>query len=132
MRYRLSIALAVTATALIAALAPAAGASTNTKVSIEPNAQVMTLGFVIVGVHYQCFGGNGVVSVQVTQFPPDNWITTSGTGAQTVTCDGQTHEASIPVQGSFGYDAGKATATATLTAPSGSATDTREININVT
>ena len=130
MRYRLTLAIAVLGTALVAALP--AGAATNTKVSIESNAQIWGPNneAVEVGVHYQCAGGLGTIFVQVTQSPPENAFPSLGTGTFPVTCDGQTHEAALSAtSGPFAFDAGKAQATATLTAPSGTATDTRTINI---
>lgn len=133
MRYRLTLALGVLATALVAALAPGAGAATNTSISISSNAQLITPTLVQVGFHYRCDGGIGVVSMTVSQSFPES-TGASGSDAFIFACDGRTHEAAISVFGCCYFDAGKATATGTLTDPSGNtATDgPRTIKIVVT
>ena len=66
----------------------------------------------------RCYGGNGVVTVQVDQYPPETpYPMTFGSSGQPVVCDGQTHSVGVSVVGE-GYDAGKAIATATLVVPS--------------
>lgn len=122
------IALAVIATAFVAALTPgAAVADSTTKISIEPNAQ-LGAGWVVVGFHYSCSGANGTVRVTVTQSPPENTVAFTGTNAGAVVCDGQTHTGALAIPGPF-WDAGKAEAIAALNTTSDSARDDKTITI---
>lgn len=124
--------VAALAAALLAAVgsAGATGAG-STQVSIMLRAQYVTEVVVSVALHVTCEGGSGTVAVTVQQEPPETQSTTVGTGQQVVACDGQQHDAAVTVTGgSFsGFDIGKAFATATLVAPSGTDTDAREIMI---
>ena len=67
----------------------------------------------------------------VEQEPPETQSPTVGTGESVVVCDGNQHDVAVNVTGgSFsGFDIGKAFATATLVAPSGTDTDARPITI---
>jgi hypothetical protein len=84
-----------------------------------------------VGLYVRCSGGSGTVIVDVTQSPPETPFPVShGSGPQLVVCNGSTHSVGVTITG-FGFDAGKAWAKATLTAPSGSKTAQRSIQIIV-
>jgi hypothetical protein len=121
------------AAAFALALVPAGVAQAQTAdVAIEPNAQYDIEGAILhVEVKATCTGGTGLVTVQVTQSPPETpYPVAFGSGPNSVVCDGQTHETGVTIFGE-GFDAGKALATATLTAPSGTDTDERIIDIRV-
>jgi hypothetical protein len=113
--------------------AGSAKADATTNVTIMVQAQYVTEVVVSVALHVTCEGAPdpGVVQVTVQQDPPETQSTTIGTGQQVVVCDGFQHDVAVNVTGgSFsGFDIGKAFATATLVAPSGSDTDAREIII---
>jgi hypothetical protein len=128
---RLIITLAALATAVLT-LAPGAAAQ-GSSIQIDPLSQVTTVfffnGHVTVGYRYECSGGTGTVFGTVTQSPPESAFTTSAFGFQNVACDGKRHDGSVTMCCGFGFDAGRATATLTLSAPSGSATDTRVVKL---
>ena len=133
MRYTRWLA-AATAALLLAALGSApASAGGTTDVSIMLQAQYVTEVVVSVARHVTCEGDPlpGDVFVTVEQDPPETQSTTVGTGEQVVVCDGNQHDVAVTVTGgSFsGFDIGKAFATATLVAPSGTDTDERPITI---
>ena len=117
----------------LATAAGPAGAGGTTDVSIMLQAQYVTEVVVSVALHVTCEGDPipGVVAVTVQQEPPETQSTTVGTGSQVVVCDGNQHDVAVTVTGgSFsGFDIGKAFATATLVAPSGTDTDARPITI---
>ena len=119
--------------ALIAAGVGPAKAGGTTDVSIMLQAQYVTEVVVSVALHVTCEGDPipGIVDVTVEQEPPETQSTTVGTGSQVVVCDGNQHDVAVTVTGgSFsGFDIGKAFATATLVAPSGTDTDARPITI---
>jgi hypothetical protein len=96
-------------------------------------AQYVTEVVLSVALHVTCGGAPafGVVDVTVEQEPPETQSTTIGSGEQVVVCDGAQHDVAVSVTGgSFsGFDIGKAFATATLVAPSGTDTDARPITI---
>jgi len=117
--------------ALAAAGAAPARADSTTSVSILLQAQYVTEVVVDVSLHVTCEGGTGVVDVTVEQEPPETQSPTVGTGESVVVCDGNQHDVAVTVTGgSFsGFDVGKAFATATLVAPSGTDTDARPITI---
>jgi hypothetical protein len=117
--------------ALAAAGAAPARADSTTSVSILLQAQYVTEVVVDVSLHVTCEGGTGVVDVTVEQEPPETQSPTVGTGESVVVCDGNLHDVAVTVTGgSFsGFDIGKAFATATLVAPSGTDTDARPITI---
>ena len=118
----------------LAAVAPgSARAGGSTDVSILLQAQYVTEVVVSVALHVTCEGDPvpGDVVVTVEQDPPETQSTTIGTGEQVVVCDGNQHDVAVTVTGgSFsGFDIGKAFATATLVAPSGTDSDARSITI---
>ena len=118
----------------LAAVAPgSARAAGSTDVSILLQAQYVTEVVVSVALHVTCEGDPvpGDVVVTVEQEPPETQSTTIGTGEQVVVCDGNQHDVAVTVTGgSFsGFDIGKAFATATLVAPSGTDSDARSITI---
>src|SRR5690242_4000870 len=92
------------------------GSGSPNQVVIQPQAQYILAGATIdVGLDVKCKGGSGEVVVNVTQSPPQTpYPVASGSGPQTVVCDGQFHSVAVTVAG-FGFDAGKAWATADLT-----------------
>ena len=110
-----------------------ARADTPTDVTIMLQAQYVTEVVVSVALHVTCGGAPafGVVDVTVEQEPPETQSTTIGSGEQVVVCDGFPHDVAVTVTGgSFsGFDIGKAFATATLVAPSGTDADARQIII---
>jgi hypothetical protein len=125
--------VAVVTVALAATGAGSARADTPTDVTIMLQAQYVTEVVVSVALHVTCGGAPafGVVDVTVEQEPPETQSTTIGTGKQVVVCDGAQHDVAVTVTGgSFsGFDIGKAFATATLVAPSGTDMDARPITI---
>jgi hypothetical protein len=130
--YRLAAAVVIML--LAGAPASAKGAGTGpTDVSIMLQAQYVTEVVVSVALHVTCEGDPipGTVFVTVEQEPPETQSTTVGSGSQVVVCDGNQHDVAVTVTGgSFsGFDIGKAFATATLVAPSGTDTDARPIMI---
>jgi hypothetical protein len=111
-------------------VAPAQAATAS--VIIEPNAQYDLQGSILhVEMKATCSGGSGAVAVQVTQSPPETpYPVAFGSGPNVVVCDGRQHEVGVTILGE-GFDAGRAWAKATLTAPGGGATDARYIDIRV-
>jgi hypothetical protein len=84
-----------------------------------------------VGLYVRCTGGSGSVVVNVKQSPPETpYPVGLGSGPQLVVCDNHTHSVGVTIDG-FGFDAGKAWATATVTAPSGTVKAERWIQIVV-
>jgi hypothetical protein len=89
-----------------------------------------------VGLQVRCKDstGFGTVAVQVDQAPPQTpYPVGFGSGPQSVVCDGVTRAVGVTIVG-FGFDAGRAKATATLTTPtnsSGNKTAMKYINIVV-
>lgn len=136
-RLALGAAAAFALTLAPAGVAQAAPAYAD--VSIEPNAQYDIQGTILhVELKATCTGGTGGVVVQVTQSPPETPFPVAfGSGPNAVVCDGQAHEVGVTIHG-IGFDAGRATATATLTVvdpvngqTAATDTDTREIDIRV-
>src|SRR5919202_1421258 len=129
---RFAAAVAALVLVVSAGSARAAGAG-PTDVSILLQAQYVTEVLVSVALHVTCEGDPifGVVAVTVQQEPPETQSTTIGTGQQVVVCDGRQHDVAVTVTGGClsGFDIGKAFATATLVAPSGTDTDARSITI---
>ncbi len=75
-----------------------------------------------VGLQVRCSDstGFGTVNVQVDQAPPQTpYPVGFGSGPQSVVCDGVTRAVGVTIVG-FGFDAGRAKATATLTTPTNS------------
>ena len=133
MKYLRWLAAATAGLALAAVGAGSASADGITNVSIMLQAQYVTEVVVSVALHVTCEGdpAPGTVAVTVEQEPPETQSTTVGTGEQVVVCDGNQHDVAVTVTGgSFsGFDIGKAFATATLIAPSGTDSDARPITI---
>jgi hypothetical protein len=135
-RIRMFIVLAMVAAAvtLLPALAGATGTTpAPNQVTIQSNADYDFVGGMIdVGLYVRCTGGSGDVIVSLNQYPPETpYPVGVGSGPQIVVCDGKTHSVGVSVPG-FGFDAGKAWATADLTTASGgSAHAARWINIIV-
>jgi hypothetical protein len=127
---------AAAAAALVApvALIPSiAGATGGSSVSINQYADFNFNGTQLdVGLQVSCTGGTGVVKVSVDQAYPESPdpLGAHGTGVMDVVCDGKTHNVGVTVIGVI-YDAGKAKATAMLTAPSGNVTVSRQIVVRV-
>lgn len=106
---------------LFQGVAKADGGGSQNQVIIQPQAQYILAGSVIdVGLYVKCQGGSGEVIVNVNQSPPQTpYPVATGSGPQTVVCDGQFHSVAVTVTG-VGFDAGEAWATAQL--ENGSAT----------
>jgi hypothetical protein len=114
------------------ALANGGGGSAN-QVSIAQYADFNFAGSQVdVGLVVTCKGGTGVVNVSVDQNYPDSPdpLGAHGSGVQDIVCDGKPHSVGATVVGVI-YDAGKAKATATVTAPSGTAKAQRWITVIV-
>jgi hypothetical protein len=129
-------ALVVLGMALALAAGSGSGAATASSVSIAPKAYVFQLGGTLgMELTIQCDGGTGSAQVTVTQTAAQssNGQGASGTSnpLESANCDGRPHKLSVTVIRNMGgfFDIGKAEASATLIAPSGTATDTREIDI---
>jgi hypothetical protein len=94
-------------------------------VTIQQYADYDAAGAILdVGLYVRCRGNgtvahNGLVSVQVEQFPPQTPFPLGfGSGPQSVVCDGTAHAVGVTIVGE-GFDAGQARATATLTPGAG-------------
>jgi hypothetical protein len=119
--------------ALMPSIAGATGGTGGSSVSINQYADFNFNGTQLdVGLNVSCTGGTGVVTATVDQDYPESPIMLGahGTGVTDVVCDGKVHYVGLTIVGVV-YDAGKAKATATVTAPSGSATAARMISIRV-
>ena len=126
-------AAAAAAVAAGVALVPSVAGAAGSSVSINQYADFNFAGTQLdVGLQVSCTGGTGLVTVSVDQPYPESPdpLGAHGTGEMDVVCDGKTHNVGVTVVGVI-YDAGKAKATATLTAPSGAVTTTRQIVIRV-
>jgi hypothetical protein len=125
--------VAIATLVLATAGSGSAKADGTTDVTIMLQAQYVTEVVVSVALHVTCEGSPtpGILDVTVEQEPPETQSTTIGSGEAVVVCDGLQHDVAVTVTGgSFsGFDIGKAFATATLVAPSGTATDARQIII---
>lgn len=119
-RIRLLIFLSVVAVALplglLQGVAKATGSPPANQVTIQEHADYDFVGGTIdVGLRVRCTGGSGSVIVNLTQSPPETpYPVGTGSGPQIVVCDGYTHTVGVTVTG-FGFDAGRAWATADLT-----------------
>jgi hypothetical protein len=137
-RIRLLVLLGMVAIAmpvgLLSGMAKATGTdgTTNTNsVTINSRADFEFIGTQLdVGLNVRCYGGSGTVDVRAEQFPPETPVGADGTGAAAVVCDGKTRSVGVTVEGAI-YDEGKAKATATLVAPSGTTTTVKWINVVV-
>jgi hypothetical protein len=140
-RIRLLVLFGAVAIALPLGLLPVGATETANSVAIQRHAQYDNFGFIIhVGLDVRCKKGTvpsdpGQVQVSVTQEPPETpYPMTAGSGLNNVVCDGQTRSVGVTITGAPGFDAGRATATATLFPPPGGGsgvTVTRTINIIV-
>jgi hypothetical protein len=129
----LTAAVSAAALATAGAGTARAGVGGPTDVSIMLRAQYVTEVLVSVALHVTCEGDPtpGIVAVTVEQGPPETQSPTVGSGETVVVCDGNQHDVAVTITGgSFsGFDIGKAFATATLVAPSGTDSDARQIII---
>ena len=129
-------ALAMLTVLLMLLPAGAASAATTTssaQITIEEKADYDFVGGTIdVGLRIKCTGGSGSVIVDLEQYPPETpYPVATGSGPQIVVCDGQPRTVGVTVAG-FGFDAGKAYATATLTTDDlQTVTEARRITIRV-
>ena len=135
---RLILGAAAVAAAAAVAFPSAAGATGSTgggnSVSINQYADFNFAGTQLdLGLNVSCTGGNGIVNVTVDQaYPETPFITGAhGSGVQNVVCDGKTRYVTVTILGAP-YDGGKATAKATVMAPSGSASTQRQISVRAT
>jgi hypothetical protein len=135
-RLRLLVLLGAIAVALPLGLTTAkaagtSGTTTTNSVTIDSRADFEFIGTQLdVGLRVRCYGGSGFVDVWVKQFPPETPVGAEGTGAMPVVCDGKTRPVGVTIEGAL-YDEGRAKATATLVAPSGTTTAVKWINIVV-
>jgi hypothetical protein len=135
-RLRMLVVLGAVAVALPLGLATAkatgsGGTTTTNSVTINSKADFEFIGTQLdVGLNVRCYGGFGTVDVTVDQYPPETPVGATGTGAASVVCDGKTRPVGVTIEGAV-YDEGRAKATATLMAPSGTTTAVRWINIVV-
>ena len=133
MKYARWLSATAASLLLVTVGAGSASAGGTTDVSIMLQAQYVTEVVVSVALHVTCEGEPlfGVVDVTVQQESPETQSATVGTGGQVVVCDGNQHDVAVNVTGgSFsGFDIGKAFASATLVAPSGTDSDARPITI---
>jgi hypothetical protein len=133
-RLRFIILLSTVAVALaVPVVAKATGGSgPASQVTIQEKVDYDFAGAALdVGLYVRCSGGSGSVIVDVMQYPPETpYPVGAGSGPQIIACDSKTHSVGVTITG-FGFDAGRAKATATLTAPSGNVTTTRWVNIVV-
>ncbi|MFL6130156.1 MAG: hypothetical protein ACJ73E_13970 [Mycobacteriales bacterium] len=124
---------AATSVVLVPSAAEAGGGTGGSSVSINQYADFNFNGTQLdLGLQVSCTGATGVVNVSVDQPYPDSPdpLGAHGTGVMDVVCDGRTHSVGVTVVGVV-YDAGKATVTATLTAPSGTKTVSRQVVVKV-
>lgn len=127
-------AVAAAATVAFPSMAGASGNSGGNSVSINQYADFNFAGTQLdLGLNVSCTGGTGTVNVTVNEAYPDAPSPTGayGTGVQDVVCDGKTHYVTVTIIGTL-FDGGKATAKATVMAPSGSASTQRQISIRAT
>lgn len=134
-RLRLLVVLGAIAVALPLGLttAKATGSTgTTSSVTINSRADFELFGTQLdVGLNVRCYGGSGFVDVWVDQYPPETPAPVGmGSGATMVVCDGKTRPVGVTVEGAV-YDEGRAKATATLVAPSGTTKTVKWINVVV-
>ena len=132
-RIRLLVLAGVIAAALpfgMTAAGATGGGGTTDSVTINETADFEFAGTQVdIGLNVRCYGGSGAVDIWLEQFPPETYAPVAdGTGAQPVVCDGRMHTVGLTVEG-FLFDEGRAKATATLVAPSGTTTAVRWVNI---
>ena len=129
-RLRLLVVVGVMAAALPFGLsAVGASGTTSTEVSIQSPADYDVTGTNIdVRVNVRCSGGTGTLTVLLEQDYPETPAVGAGGGPNIVACDGRTHAAGVTVVGAL-FDPGRAKATATVVAPSGTKTVSSWITI---
>jgi hypothetical protein len=129
------LAVAVLVTGVGFVFSPVTAAADHSNITIDNQAQLFLFvpgsNGVGVQVHYVCSGGSGRLTVSATQTPQQSGtgVGAHGSLSSAVLCDGHPHFVSETILGTATWNLGSATATATLTAPSGTATDTGSINI---
>jgi hypothetical protein len=130
-RLRLLVVVGVIAAALpLGMSAVGASGTTSTVVSIQSPADYDVTGTnVDVRVNVRCTGGTGTLVVELKQYPPETpYPVGEGSGPNIVACDGTTHAGGATVIGAV-FDPGRALATATVVAPSGTKTVSKWIHI---
>jgi hypothetical protein len=125
-RIRLLVLAGVIAAALplgMTAAGATGGGGTTNSVTVDDRADFEFIGTQVdVGLKVRCSGGSGFVDVWLDQYPPETPAPVgAGTGAMPVVCDGKTRPVGVTVEGAL-FDEGRAKATATLIAPSGTKT----------
>ena len=123
-------------TAALLGAAPAVAGTTTTQVNVSPQAQMApspigVLTEIAVSVTLTCSGGTGTVSLTASQTSAqsNSGSSASGSGFVSAKCDGKSHKVTQFLNG-FGFQQGTATVSATLTAPSGTATDEKVVQVN--
>lgn len=134
-RIRLLVLAGALAAALpfgMTAVGATGGSGSTNSVTINSRADFGIFGTQLdVGLNVRCYGGSGLVDVWVDQYPPETPAPVGmGSGATMVVCDGKTRPVGVTVEGAV-YDEGRAKATATLVAPSGTKKTVKWINIVV-
>ena len=130
-RLRLLMVVGVIAAALpLGMSAVGASGTTSTEVSIQSPADYDVTGTNIdVRVNVRCSGGTGTLVVELKQYPPETpYPVGEGSGPNIVACDGRTHAGGATVIGAV-FDPGRALATATVIAPSGTKKVSKWIHI---
>jgi len=108
-------ALAAAMAVPVVAKATGGGGSGNSVIIQEKVDYDFAGGALDVGLYVKCTGGSGSVIVNVSQSPPQTpYPFETGSGPQIVVCDNHTHSVGVTITG-FGFDAGRAWATADLT-----------------
>jgi len=126
----------VTVTVALGIAPVAVGSTSATGLNIQPQATLWAFfpnyNGVFVTVGYQCVG-TGTVTVKVAQTAAQsgNGTGTTATGSSSLNCDGTPRTVTLSLLGTApGFNDGKAAATASLVATSGSVTDARTITIS--
>ena len=125
MRKALATVVVILAAALSTAVAAAAPAGSN--VSLGGQADFITAFNTVAYVSASCTGGTGSVAVNIQQAKPP-LATGNANGATQVICDGTSRKYAVALGGGP-MQLGDAVGAATLTAPSGVATDTGNVRI---
>jgi hypothetical protein len=104
--------------------------TSGTSVSIQSPADYDVTGTNIdVRVNVRCTGGTGTLVVELKQYPPETpYPVGEGSFPNIVACDGRTHAGGATVVGAV-FDPGRALATATVVASSGTKTVSKWITI---
>jgi hypothetical protein len=122
-RIRLLVLAGIIAAALPFGMSSVGATSSGSSVYIQDEVDYNLVGTQLdVGLQIRCTtpSGLGTVRVQVDQEPPYTpYPVGTGSGPQSVVCDNVTRAVGVTIVG-FGFDAGRAKATATLTTPGNS------------